>query len=51
MTAAAARRRPSSRAQLALSSESITMPTQMRMSESTNPKRSRCRRASRSIYE
>jgi hypothetical protein len=37
MTAAAARRRPSSRAQLALKSESITTPAKMMMSATTNP--------------
>ena len=36
MTAAAARRRPSSSAQLALKSESITTPAKMRISATTN---------------
>ena len=39
MTAAAAKRRPSSRAQLALRNESITTPAVMMMSATTNPTR------------
>jgi competence protein ComEA len=42
MTAAAVRRRPSSRAQLALKSESITTPAEMRISATTNPTRTLC---------
>ena len=37
MAAAAARRRPTSKAQLALKSESITTPAKMMMSATTNP--------------
>jgi hypothetical protein len=39
MTAAAARSRPSSKAQLALKSESITTPAKMGMSATTNTTR------------
>jgi hypothetical protein len=46
MTAAAAKRRPSSRAQLALRSESVTTPAKMRMSATTNPTRTLCQRTS-----
>ena len=42
MTAAAARSRLSSKAQLALKSESITTPAKMRMSATTNTKRTLC---------
>jgi len=42
MTAAAARRTPTSRAQLALKSESITTPAKMMMSATTNPTRTLC---------
>lgn len=42
MTAAAARRRPSSRTQLALRSESITTPAKMRIRATTNPTRTLC---------
>jgi hypothetical protein len=42
MTAAAAKSRPSSRAQLALKSESITTPAKMRMSATTNTTRTLC---------
>jgi hypothetical protein len=45
MTAAAARRSPSSRAQLALKSESITTPAKMRTSATTNPTRILCQRS------
>ena len=44
MTAAAARRSPSSRAQLALKSESTTTPAKMRTSATTNPTRILCQR-------
>ena len=42
MTAAAVRRSPSSRAQLALKSESIATPAKMRTSATTNPTRILC---------
>ena len=42
MTAAAARRSPSSRAQLALKSESFTTPAKMGTSATTNPTRILC---------
>ena len=45
MAAAAARRSPSSRAQLALKSESITTPAKMRTSATTNPTRILCQRS------
>jgi MFS family permease len=45
MTAAAARRSPSSRAQLALKSESIITPAKMRTSATTNPTRILCQRS------
>jgi hypothetical protein len=49
MAAAAARRRPSSRAQLAVKSESITTPAKMMMSATTNPTRTLCQRTWRSV--
>ena len=51
MTAAAARRRPSSRAQLALKSESITTPAKMMMSATTNPTRTLCQSTRRSMSQ
>ena len=45
MTAATARRSPSSRAQLALKSESITTPAKIRTSATTNPTRILCQRS------
>ena len=45
MIAAAARRSPSSRTQLALKSESITTPVKMRTSATTNPTRILCQRS------
>ena len=49
MTAAAGRRRPSSRAQLALKSESITTPAKMMMSATINPMRTLCQSTWRSM--
>ncbi len=51
MTAAAARRRPTSRAQLALKSESITTPEKMMMSAITNPTRTLCQRTWRGMSQ
>ena len=51
MTAAAARRRPSSKAQLALNSESIITPTKMMMSATTNPTRALCQRTWRGMSQ
>lgn len=51
MTAAAVRRRPSSRAQLALKSESITTPAKMMMSATTDPTRTLCQRTWRGISQ
>jgi hypothetical protein len=42
MTAAAAKRRPSSNAQLALRSESITTPAKIRKRATTKPPRTLC---------
>ena len=49
MAAAAARRRPTSKAQLALKSESITTPAKMMMSATTNPTRTLCQSTRRDI--
>jgi hypothetical protein len=49
MTAATARRSPSSKAQLALKSESISTPAKMTTSATTNPTRILCRRACRGM--
>ena len=51
MTAAAARRRPSSRTQLAMKSESITTPAKMMMSATTKPTRTLCQSTWRSMSQ